>query len=536
MLKENTVYISILPSDFSMELIVRLQKLSDEYGRLTAGVVSDYINARLCGGRECSFTAEGALSFLKQLKFIEDAFILDDREFSYRDVYERIHFGTCFYGSEYGSRFIRDRDFFAGQGVRFLPFPPGKPRLPDDSADPLMLFLKDIPKDRKLILWGTGRYFDAFMNRYASVRPVSYAVDADPQLQGSARRGVRIKAPEDLEREDPAGCAVVFCAKDFSAMRDRLSAAGAFDFRPMGFYGSSALAEQMQESVRKEAEYLREAHEVNILMMKEVDRVCRKYGIPYYVICGSLIGVIRHGGLIPWDDDVDVAFTREGFEALKKAAKAEWAEGDFTFVDCGGYGNGAFLDFLPRLVYNRKRFPVKIYDRIAGKASLDVDGKLCVDCYIFENAGADPARHRRMVRVMQALYVLCMGHRAKLDLDEYGRLPGMQRLLLRFLTRAGSLIPLRLLIACYEKARRFAARENSEWYFCANLSITCIDRRIRKSFLGEGKDMDMEGLAVRVPSDCGAFLEAMCYHNYMTPPPLHLRKPSHYFNSDISIW
>lgn len=68
-------------------------------------------------------------------------------------------------------------------------------------------------------------------------------------------------------------------------------------------------------------------HQMVLLeLLKEFDSVCKKHEIPYVVFCGSAIGAVRHKGLIPWDDDLDVCLLREDYERLLKIPAVEWGE------------------------------------------------------------------------------------------------------------------------------------------------------------------------------------------------------------------
>ena len=62
---------------------------------------------------------------------------------------------------------------------------------------------------------------------------------------------------------------------------------------------------------------LRRLQLVQLELLVELDRVCRKCGIRYLMDGGTMIGAIRHNGFIPWDDDIDVAMLREDYEKFK---------------------------------------------------------------------------------------------------------------------------------------------------------------------------------------------------------------------------
>ena len=58
---------------------------------------------------------------------------------------------------------------------------------------------------------------------------------------------------------------------------------------------------------------LRETQIASLDILKDIDLVCRTNSIKYYVFFGTLIGVVRHKGFIPWDDDIDIVMLREDY-------------------------------------------------------------------------------------------------------------------------------------------------------------------------------------------------------------------------------
>ena len=63
---------------------------------------------------------------------------------------------------------------------------------------------------------------------------------------------------------------------------------------------------------------LEEIHEELLCQLRDIVAICDRHGIEYNMMCGSLLGAVRHKGFIPWDDDIDLLITRENFEKLRK--------------------------------------------------------------------------------------------------------------------------------------------------------------------------------------------------------------------------
>lgn len=71
------------------------------------------------------------------------------------------------------------------------------------------------------------------------------------------------------------------------------------------------------------AAHLREAQLKQLGILREIDRICRKYEIGYWLDGGTLLGAVRHGGFIPWDDDIDIAMRLEDLPRFTEACQKE---------------------------------------------------------------------------------------------------------------------------------------------------------------------------------------------------------------------
>ena len=77
---------------------------------------------------------------------------------------------------------------------------------------------------------------------------------------------------------------------------------------------------------------LRKAQLRELDILSEVDRICRKHNIKYWLDYGTLLGAVRHGGFIPWDDDIDISLLYEDYQKLTKILPRELSN-KYVFQD-----------------------------------------------------------------------------------------------------------------------------------------------------------------------------------------------------------
>lgn len=72
---------------------------------------------------------------------------------------------------------------------------------------------------------------------------------------------------------------------------------------------------------------MKRAWGAELAVLKEIDTICKKHRIPYFLSSGTLLGAVREGGqFIPWDDDLDILMFREDYLQFLHFAKEELPE------------------------------------------------------------------------------------------------------------------------------------------------------------------------------------------------------------------
>jgi lipopolysaccharide cholinephosphotransferase len=110
---------------------------------------------------------------------------------------------------------------------------------------------------------------------------------------------------------------------------------------------------------------------VQLRIVSELEKICQKYNLKYFAYWGTMLGAVREHGMIPWDDDVDIAMTRDDFRVL------------VSVID-------ELPDTLTLIGKDRRNFPFNGFYRIVNTNNVRWDDEFLENNYGFPmSAGID---------------------------------------------------------------------------------------------------------------------------------------------------
>ena len=256
-----------------------------------------------------------------------------------------------------------------------------------------------------------------------------------------------------------------------------------------------------------------ELHGHILQILLRVDRVCREHGIRYYCWAGTMLGAVRHGGFIPWDDDMDICMPRPDYDRFMQHAR-EWLPSplEATCIDItpdypGGFGK--IIDSSTTLIEREHS---------------DYVGGIYIDVFPIDGA----PRSRFMQRLAVARYkavdkLLYFLHR---DPYKHGHGPSSWPVLLiqRLFTQEWARRQMR-------RAYLACDYETSDYVLDYDDGLKGI---LPKTVLGQPTPIRFEGHEVMGVEQADVYLRQK-YGDYMTIPPHDHQRQHNFFFLDYNL-
>lgn len=266
--------------------------------------------------------------------------------------------------------------------------------------------------------------------------------------------------------------------------------------------------ERMQELT------IQEIHEVTLGILKKIDAVASAQDLKYFMAYGTLIGVIRHQGFIPWDDDLDIMMVRRDYEKLI-AYFEEHEEELYPYKVFTVQNNKNYPHMIARIC--NTEYPIRVNNE--KECGLGV----FIDVYPLDGLGTDPAVWRRMLRKRQQLIAgsyYATRKRFEVPKKKY-RIPD------KFLLYVFAKIVGRdFFTNQLEQYKNIFSWDDSRYVGCAVWEPEMFE----KKYFMETTRMPFCDMQVMVPKEYDKLLRTS-YGDYMQLPPEEDRHPQHNYKA-----
>lgn len=264
---------------------------------------------------------------------------------------------------------------------------------------------------------------------------------------------------------------------------------------------------------------------VELDLLSQMERVCSKYDIKYFAYAGTMLGAVRHKGFIPWDDDIDVAMTRENFDKFLKVAPAEFNSPYFFQT--------ALTDRRYFFSYARLRNSLTS-GLILKQATPDYNNGIYIDIFVLDGLTENDSKLQKQLKWKSFLTRLANAYR-KENIQESSFFFRIIKYVLHY--SLCTLLP-------YEKFVELFNKNLSKYNESSDkLTILTHKYEFLKKYWCYKKDcesivlMPFESLMIPVPKNYDAILTNM-YGDYMEYPPIEKRGAWHEgilkFDPDVS--
>ena len=152
------------------------------------------------------------------------------------------------------------------------------------------------------------------------------------------------------------------------------------------FFDLNCIITSMEQYILKEhsdgsVTTVRDVQLVLLEMLKDIDAICRKHNIPYYLTGGSCLGAVRHQGFIPWDDDADIGMLYEDYLRFLVALKEDLDPEKYYFQCFASHKE--YNVCIPAMKIRKRNTYIKEVNTLLANKCKDGDG-LFIDVFLVD--------------------------------------------------------------------------------------------------------------------------------------------------------
>ncbi|MBP3329912.1 MAG: LicD family protein [Clostridia bacterium] len=254
---------------------------------------------------------------------------------------------------------------------------------------------------------------------------------------------------------------------------------------------------------------------VELDILKEIDRICKKHNIKYFLTGGSLLGAIRYGKSIPWDDDLDIGMLRSDFEKFRRVCPDEIDRNKFAYASYTTEENCHYLFDKIRLK--------NTYFSTEFSSDYKIQDGVFVDIFVYDTTSESEKMQRLHINLVKtAIRFLNIKWTGKANRNMNGYM--LSKLLGPFIR----LMSFGMLHKFSEKSLKFFNKKDSA-YLIDGTGLNINRGAFRKTCLEKTKEIVFEGMTVPVPENYDEFLKHVYGDKYLEEPPLYMRSGTHDF-------
>ena len=258
---------------------------------------------------------------------------------------------------------------------------------------------------------------------------------------------------------------------------------------------------------------LKKVQEILLGYLLEIDRICRKYDIRYFLAGGTLLGAIRHHGFIPWDDDADVMMLREDYDRFMQVVQKELPENIFVQVPETEKGNH---NPFTKLRINDTMFATEFTGHF-----MDMHNGIFFDVLAHDQTGNHRWSQKLHLMLTMLSRSIVFNKWGNTDIKSGGNHP----VICRIVDHVKYLIPMPFAEWAQKKALTFFQNRNTN-YLYDGMGRNLKRGAFPKSWLMETVYVDFEGYKFPVPKEYDQYLTWL-YGDYMQMIPVSARRTSH---------